>query len=199
MINLSMSDVKRIATEVKTEDLSALTPERAEEITSAFGKLVELSLTATSVLKGVDTLTSKEYVDVVSATGIAKTILALKAGKTVKENNLVTTVAKLANGRIQNAGDFFEVETPSFKIKFTQLEVPKDEYDTDELRKLAGYDCSATFVNDMLKDCFAEPVAKLLPKKVDDHILKGDVPSSVRSTSLGTDIVITVSRKEDKQ
>ena len=197
MKNLTISDAKRIAEEVKTEDLSALTPERAEEITSAFGKLVELNLTAVSVLKGVEALTSKEYNDVVAATGVSKIILALKAGKTVKESNLITAVAKLANGRLQNSGDTFEIETPSFKIKFSQLETAKDDYDTDELRKLAGYDVSATFVNDILKDCFAEPVAKLLPKKVDDHILKGDVPASLRTTNFATDIVISVGKKID--
>ena len=212
---MTVKEARAICIAAPFEDLSALTPERALEYQEAFATLIDVQHSAVCNMAGIDrnrnvfpnpkeqdkhlTTLNSIGVGLVKATGIADSICAFRSNNTKKlpaSESLVSILARIALGRLQNVGDKFDIDLPNLNITFTAAEAQKISWNVPNILKKAGASIVINVENPNLKDCiknFDEP--PINPSGCSNAVIRGDLDPSDKVITTAFDVAITFSYK----
>ena len=215
---MTVKEALAVCKAAPTEDLSGITPERALEYQQAFATLVDVQHSAVCNMAGIDrnrnvfpnpkeqdkhlTTLNSIGVGLVKATGLVESICAFRSNNVKKlpaSESLVSILARIALGRLQNVGDKFDIDLPNFNISFTAVEAQKISWNVADIIKKAGASIVINVENANLKDCiknFDEP--PINPNGCANAVNRGDLDPADKVITTSFDVAIAFSYKLPK-
>jgi hypothetical protein len=188
---MKISEARVVCDNVTKCDITSLTSNDVIKLEQAFGVCVDLELTVRAMVSGTSRVSEAVAAEVIKSTDIVKTILALRNNKSVpKEQTLVTVLARIVLGRLQNDGDRYEIDHDKFKIGFRMDVSTKPDYDWEGIKVAAGVSVSSEIVNTELAKCFKAPSLPGNPSGASQAMLEGKLDSKYKRDKSFTDIII---------
>lgn len=188
---MKVSEARVVCDNATKCSLSALTSNDVIQMEQAFGVGIDLELTVRAMLSGTQRVSEAVAADVVKSTDIIKTILALRNNKSVpKEQTLVTVLARIALGRLQNVGDRYEIDYDKFNIGFQVVESIKPDYDWEGIKKEAGASVSSEIINTELAGCFKAPSLPGNPSGANQAITDGKLDTKYKTDKSSIDVIV---------
>ena len=194
---MKVSEARVICNNATNCDVTSLTSNDVIKLEQAFGVCVDLELTVRAMVSGTPRVSEAVAAEVIKSTDIVKTIMALRNNKSVpKEQTLVTVLARVMLGRLQNHGDSYKIDYDKFIIEFILDESTKPDYDWEGIKIAAGASVSSEIINAELARCFKAPSLPGNPSGANQAMLDGKLDNKYKTDKPFTDVKIKFNYKE---